>query len=115
MNARSLIAFFAGAALLGLSACNTPRAVDAQPASNPVPPQLTIPLPMYELRDGKLVPPPDAERGQICQLGTSCLTMDPRPFEPCLLSTKHCRDKATEPLLVGSPQVIVPAPQVESR
>jgi hypothetical protein len=34
--------------------------------------------------------------------------MDPRPFEPCLLSTKDCRDKANELLLVGEPQLIAP-------
>jgi hypothetical protein len=41
--------------------------------------------------------------------------MDPRPFEPCLLSTKHCSDKAAEPMLAGRPQLIIPVPQIESR
>jgi hypothetical protein len=50
-------------------------------------------------------------RPQVCKLGTSCLAMDPRPFEPCLLSTKHCSDKAAEPLLVAPAPSIIPAPQ----
>jgi hypothetical protein len=35
-----------------------------------------------------------------CQLGTSCLALDERPFEVCLLDAKHCREKVVEPLLV---------------
>jgi hypothetical protein len=41
--------------------------------------------------------------------------MDPRPFEPCLLSTKHCTDKAVEPLLVAPTPSIIPTPQTVSR
>jgi hypothetical protein len=37
---------------------------------------------------------------QFCQLGTTCLTMDPRPFEACLLSDKSCGDKPAEAILV---------------
>lgn len=50
----------------------------------------------------------------FCQLGTSCMAMDARPFEPCLLSTKHCSDKAAEPMLVAPPPSLVPMPQVEA-
>lgn len=32
----------------------------------------------------------------VCKLGTSCMTMDKRPFEPCLVSTKTCADKARQ-------------------
>jgi hypothetical protein len=40
--------------------------------------------------------------------------MDPRPFEPCLLSTKHCGDKAMEPMQVAPPRS-VPEPGAELR
>ena len=43
---------------------------------------------------------PDLPLPQACQLGTSCLTMDPRPFEFCLLSTKSCADKGAEAMQV---------------
>jgi hypothetical protein len=51
--------------------------------------------------------PPDNEefKAHFCQLGTSCMTLDPRPFEPCLLTTKHCSDKVVEPLLVEDTSV----------
>ena len=53
------------------------------------------------------VPPPEIQRdlppeqremlaGRICTLGTSCLELDKRPFEACLVGTKHCVDKALE-------------------
>ena len=35
-------------------------------------------------------------RGQICQAGTSCLSMDDRPFQVCLLSSSHCGDLLRE-------------------
>jgi hypothetical protein len=42
--------------------------------------------------------------GKLCQLGTSCLELDPRPFEMCLLATtQRCGDKITESLLVENP------------
>lgn len=45
------------------------------------------------------------QMARACQLGTSCLTLDPRPFELCLVAAgKRCVDKATEPLLVTEPQ-----------
>ena len=51
------------------------------------------------------VPETTPQMAKACQLGTSCLTLDPRPFELCLVSAgKRCVDKATEPLLVTEPQ-----------
>jgi hypothetical protein len=101
------------AALTSVLGCSTPHpAQTTQPA--PIPPLLSDLAPGYELHEAPLVPeaqiPP-----QICKLGTSCLAMDPRPFEPCLLSTKHCSDKAVEPLLVAPTPSIIPAPQEVSR
>jgi len=52
--------------------------------------------------------PPQGSGFKACQLGTSCLTLDPRPFELCLLDAKHCADKATEPLLVDDKSVVPP-------
>lgn len=111
MNTRIAIAAAALAGLLGCSTPHTPQT--AQPAA-PLPPPLSDLAPGYELRDGQLVPrvliPP-----QICKLGTSCLAMDPRPFEPCLISAKRCTDKALEPLLVAPAPSIIPAPLEVSR
>jgi hypothetical protein len=55
-------------------------------------------------------PPPDFQRelplespqGHLCQLGQSCMTLDPRPFEACLVGTKRCLDKVIEPVLVDT-------------
>jgi hypothetical protein len=56
-------------------------------------------------------PPPQGSGFKACQLGTSCLTLDPRPFELCLLDSKHCADKVTEPLLVVDELPVIPAEQ----
>jgi hypothetical protein len=60
------------------------------------------------------IPPrflPPSHGFKACQLGTSCLTLDPRPFELCLLDSTHCADKVTEPLLVVDELPVVPAEQ----
>jgi len=94
MNTRTSIAFIGAAAVATLLGCSTPQPTPpifesySVPIERPVPP---------------LEPPP-----AFCKLGTSCLAMDPRPFEACLLSTKDCRDKAAEPLLVGQPELAAP-------
>ena len=110
MNTRITIAIAALASLLG---CSTPDTAQTTQSATPLPPLSDL-APGYELHEGQLVPevliPP-----QICKLGTSCFAMDPRPFEPCLLSTKHCSDKAVEPLLVAPTPSIIPAPQEVSR
>ncbi|HWN48108.1 MAG TPA: hypothetical protein VNM71_12165 [Steroidobacteraceae bacterium] len=96
MNTRITIAI---AALAGLLGCSTPETAQTTQSVTPLPP-----LP-------DLAPGDELMRPQVCKLGTSCLAMDPRPFEPCLLSTKHCSDKAAEPLLVAATPSIIPAPQ----
>jgi hypothetical protein len=69
--------------------------------SSPVPPpEISIPLPLE---------PPEPAFAQLCQLGTSCLELDPRPFEPCLLSTRHCSDKAVEPMQARDRPTELPA------
>jgi hypothetical protein len=100
MNTRNAIAIAALASLLG---CSTPDTAQTTQSAKPLP-RLSDLAP-----ENELIPP------QICKLGTSCLAMDPRPFEPCLLSTKHCSDKAVEPLLVAPTPSIIPAPQIVSR
>jgi hypothetical protein len=82
----------------------TPQVIDTVP-----PPEVDLPLPLepYASRLPNQPPPLDPNLvGKMCQLGTSCLALDSRPFEVCLLGTqKRCTDKATEPLLVENPEV----------
>jgi len=109
MNTKASIPFVGAAALAALLACSTPQSVvpvAADPTAVP-PPELSFDLPLEE--------PGPASAPTFCKLGTTCLAMDPRPFEPCLLSTKDCLDKATEPLLVGEPQSIEPPPIIKTR
>src|SRR6185436_6685495 len=57
-------------------------------------------------------PEETAPFGRFCQLGTSCMTLDSRPFEVCLVGSgsKRCGDKLAEPLLVDQ-VVVIPAPR----
>ena len=97
--------------LTGLGACNsTPQPVENTFALAPAPPpDIEYDLPLEDSIPSTPEPP-----ARICQLGTSCLTMDPRPFEACLLTTKHCKGKAV-PMLVGPPVSSAPAPRDASR
>ena len=133
MNARLLTvtcAFVAATALL--LGCSTPlssepaAAVEHKVASvtiepvAPKPPHVAHLAQIAEIRPyrGPLPPPPEPgspwrdpalAAGKVCRLGTSCLEMDSRPFELCLLGTnKHCGDKVRESLLVENPGVVVP-------
>jgi hypothetical protein len=83
------------AAALLLLGCST-----SQPPMTPAPEVIAsaapLPAPVPEIKP---------QMAKACQLGTSCLTLDPRPFELCLVAAgKRCVDKATEPLLVTEPQ-----------
>jgi hypothetical protein len=84
-----------------LLGCSTPTSVPEPPAfgvQQVPPPEFSRDLPL-EPRRGY-----DDHGAAFCHLGTSCIAMDPRPFEPCLVEgTKRCVDKATEPLLVAEP------------
>jgi hypothetical protein len=97
--------------LVGSAACNsTLQPIDKSVALAPAPPpDLEFALPLEE--PVPISPEPPA---RICQLGTSCLSMDPRPFEPCLLTTRHCADKA-KPMLVRPPDAPSPALQEAAR
>jgi hypothetical protein len=99
------------AATAGLPACSTPPTPKSEMtfASTPLAP------PIYKLPDdGQTPDSPRLVFGHLCKLGTSCLALDPRPFEPCLLSTKHCTEKGIEPMLVAPPKIVIVPPQVES-
>ena len=105
MNTKICIASIGATALAVLLGCSTPQpdaAVTAVSAESPPPPMLSYSIPLERPA------PPLEPLPAFCKLGTSCLALDPRPFEACLLSTKDCRDKATEPLLVAQPELIAP-------
>ena len=73
------------------------------PAPVPIVEPLTFELPLEP------VPQQDPLAGRVCQLGTSCLELDPRPFEMCLLATdKHCGEKITESVLAVNPEASEP-------
>jgi hypothetical protein len=98
------IAGLAAASVLILS-CTTPR---------PEPPREPPPLLLGSVTQSSLPrfqQPPGIEGFKACQLGTTCLALDPRPFELCLVGTKRCAEKATEPLLVIDELVVTPAEQ----
>jgi hypothetical protein len=109
MNKKTLVASIGTAALAAMLGCSTSQPVSpvAMDLIEPPPPEISIDLPLE---------PPDTGSGpKLCKLGTSCLAMDPRPFEPCLLSTKECRDKAAEPLLVDEPEPGDPPAIIKTR
>lgn len=92
MNIRiSALLFAASLVLLG---CSTPP---------PPVEQVLTPPPAEFQRDLPLEQPP-ALAGRVCKLGDSCMELDSRPFEACLVGTKHCVDKAVEPVEVKTPK-----------
>jgi hypothetical protein len=101
MNKPAFASFIGVAALCAILGCSTSQPVTpVAEVFNVPPPEVSIDLPL-ESPDQQPVP-------RLCKLGSSCLAMDPRPFEPCLLSTGKCRDKMPDPLLVVDPEWIVP-------
>jgi hypothetical protein len=93
MDAR-ITAAFALTSLLML-ACSTPAPPTAAVANSVV--QLEpLPNPLVIQKDLPLEPPP-SPMGRVCKLGTSCLALDERPFEVCLVGgAKRCVDKGVE-------------------
>ena len=95
MNPRNL---FVLASVILLLACSNPAAVSI--AEQPVPPpDISMELP--------LEPGPHREEsiGRFCQLGESCMSLDPRPFEACLAGTARCEDKLGSPLRMNDQSV----------
>jgi len=108
---KKLITTLAAAASLLVLGCTTRRA--EPPRVEPPPPRGGVTLSNVP----RFQQPPPGTGFTACQLGTSCLTLDERPFEICLLDTKHCRDKVVEPLLVDDESVVPPStePILEQR
>ena len=101
MNQKRLASFIGASALAAMLGCSTSQPVSPAPeVLNIPPPELSYDLP--------LEPPDTGPAPRFCKLGTTCLAMDPRPFEPCLLSTPECRDKMPEPIPVVEPEWIDP-------
>jgi hypothetical protein len=92
MNARLATVFTLTA--LSLLGCSTPP----PPAPVAVTPVAQLePLPPLVIQKDLPLEPPLAMGGRVCKLGTSCLAMDERSFEVCLVGgTKHCVDKGVE-------------------
>lgn len=109
MNNKSLIASIGVAGLATMLGCST-----SQPVASMVDVPVAVPPPEFSY-DLPLEPPSTEPGFKACKLGTSCMAMDPRPFEPCLLSTKECTEKATEPLLVGEPGLLEPPAIIKTR
>jgi len=78
---------------LGSLSCST-RQPPLEPALEVPPPEFSRDLPLE---------PPRKLAGGICKLGASCLEMDERPFEACLVGTRHCVDKAVQPIPAEGP------------
>lgn len=96
-------AFTAAFILLG---CSTPapEQIGQIPA-----PEISIDLPL------EAPPPkPDEPLARVCKLGASCMDLDPRPFEACLVGTKRCVDKAV-PMLAQTPEAPSDSGTVETR
>jgi hypothetical protein len=90
MHTRTAPAFTITLWLLG---CSTPvpEAVTAVP-----PPEISFELPLER--------PQTSLHGKVCKLGDSCMAMDSRPFEACLVGARRCVDKANQPVEVRAPQ-----------
>ena len=100
--------------LAGMLGCSTPQPMEPKQAAvtvqtvEPSPPHLAQLAQVAQIHP-YLEPPspkdlPEVFKGKPCQLGKSCLAMDPRPFEICLLgSNKRCGDKMAEMMQVENP------------
>jgi len=79
-------------------------------STQPPPPAVTV-VNVPNFFEMKPQPPSSLPPARFCRLGTSCMALDSRPFETCLLGSKGCGDKLGEYLQVEQPSVIVrPAP-----
>ena len=116
---RTHVLFAGSAVVIGLLGCSNPR-IEAVPGVEPALPVVTIrnlsekDLPLDQtsrlqmhleaLAKAEQLPALNGEEflGQPCQVGgTSCLEMDDRPFEFCLLSSQDCGEKLRESLRRG--------------
>ena len=99
----------AGIALAGLMSCTSePDLNQPYPTADSIPPpEISIDLPLERET------PPQDPPARACLLGSSgtCMEMDSRPFEPCLVTSKVCEQDGARivPLSPGTP-VDVEAP-----
>jgi hypothetical protein len=96
IDRKSAVSFVFSLLLLG---CSTPQATRVPFLSAAPPPASELDPPLEQ---------PDALAGRVCKLGASCLELDHRPFEPCLVSTRRCADKALEAIPAGAPAADAP-------
>ncbi len=118
--------FVGAATLFGLLGCSNTRVEPAQPILQVTPIDSLRTPPVYEYppshvgrlaRQFEVLEQPDASMrglgqdliGRICQVdGESCLEIDDRPFETCLLSSQDCGEKIQESRRrgenIGTPQ-----------
>jgi hypothetical protein len=100
-----LFAWVAG----GLIACTTrpdPELTGPTPDSIP-PPEISVELPLEKKM------PHDPGIAQACLLSTtkSCMELDPRAFEPCLVGARNCKDKGEGGITpLEAPVIDYPAP-----
>jgi len=102
-----------------ISAVLIAASVFLQGCSTPAPEQLTRIPPPEVSRELPLEVPtpghPDMPLARVCKLGASCMELDPRPFEACLVGTRHCVDKAAELMEVTAPEAGSESGVVEAR
>ncbi len=83
----------AGAVAIGMMSCTTePDLNQAYPTADSIPPpEISIDLPL-ERETPRQYPP-----ARACLLGStgSCLDLDSRSFEPCLVGSKVCETEGT--------------------
>lgn len=106
MSARTLFACAVTAILLG---CTTQLPGTTAATIPPANPFRTLTLKASAER-------PDLEAAQVCLVSTSrsCMELDSRPFEPCLVASKTCSQKDGEIMRVSPPALVDP-PRAESR
>jgi hypothetical protein len=102
MKSRLVSGCVAAVCAITLLACSSARVDSTAPAA---PPQMRSFQLLPEL------PPPSLQGFKPCKLGESCMALDDRPFEPCLVTTRRCADMIEEPLLVGEPKDIPQPPE----
>lgn len=98
MNAITAFAFACLAATC-LTGCNQDEDsgpfVETGPTGVAIPPpEISIELPLADAPLGN----PDWPRACRLSATNSCVDLDPRPFEPCLVGSKHCEVEGVEML-----------------
>jgi hypothetical protein len=101
------LALFACVTLAGLSGCTaSPESGQLGPIPATIPqPEISIELPLETELQPKYPP------AQACLLSSakSCMELDSRPFEACLVTGKNCEREGARPMLVA-PSVVIDRP-----